>query len=114
MLDSPCSEYYSINNLNNLTRKAGPARTLSKNFDTFEEILNSLDSRPDILGITETKRIELSITYLDLNNCNLYRTDTKTNAGGTALYISNTLTAITPYEYDIENRKLILKIKTIV
>ena len=67
MLDSPCSEYYSINNLNNLTRKAGPARTLSKNFDTFEEILNSLDSRPDILGITETKRIELSITYLDLN-----------------------------------------------
>ena len=70
MLASPCSGYYSINDLNKLTKKAGPSlfifhcntRSLSNNFDTLEEILNSLDSKPDILGITETKLGELSIT----------------------------------------------------
>ena len=54
-------------------------------------MLNSVDSRPDILGIRETKLNEFSITNLDLNNYNHFRTDSKTNAGGTALYISNTL-----------------------
>ena len=70
MLASPCSEYYSINDLNKLTEKAGSSlfifhcntRSLPKNFDTLEEILNSLDSKPDVLGITETKLNELSIT----------------------------------------------------
>ena len=83
MLASPCSEYYSINNLNKLTRKSGPnlfishcnTRSLSKNFDILEEILNSLDSMPDILGITETKLNQFSITNLDLNNYNLFRKD---------------------------------------
>ena len=106
MLASLCSEYYSINNLNKLTRKSGPnlfifhcnTRSLSKNFDTLEEILNSLDSMPDILGITETKLNQFSATNLDLNNYNLFRTDSKTNAGGTALYISNTLKAIPRYD----------------
>ena len=102
MLASPCLEYYSINNLNKLTRKSGPSlfichcntRSLSKNFDTLGEILNSLDSKPDILGITETKLNQFSISNLDLNNYNLFRTNSKTNAGGTALYISNTLRGI--------------------
>lgn len=102
MFASPCSDYYSINDLNKLIRKSGPnlfifhcnTRSLSKNFDTLEEILNSLDSKPDILGITETKLNEFSITNLDLSNYNLFRTDSKTSAGGTALYISNTLKAI--------------------
>jgi len=106
MLASPCSECYSINNLNKLTRKSGPSlfifhsntRSLSKNFDTLEEILNSLDSKPDILGITKTKLNEFSVTNLDLHNYNLFRTDSKTNAGGTALYISNILKAIPRYD----------------
>ena len=63
MLTSPCSGYYLINKLNKLTRKSGPSlfifhgntRGLSKNFNTLKEILNSVDSKPDILGITETK-----------------------------------------------------------
>ena len=46
MLASPCSECYSINDLNKLTKKAGPSlfifhcntRSLLKNFDTLEEI----------------------------------------------------------------------------
>ena len=55
-------------------------------------MLNSEDSKPDILGIRETKLNELSIPNLvDLNNYSRFRTDSKTNADGTALYISNTL-----------------------
>ena len=58
MLASPCSEYYSINDLNKLTKKAGPSlfifhcntRSLSNNFDTLEEILNSLDAKSDIFS----------------------------------------------------------------
>ena len=70
MLASHCSGYYLINKLNQLIRKSGPSlfifhcntRRLSKNFSTLGEILNSLDSKPDILGITETKLNEFSIT----------------------------------------------------
>ena len=47
-----------------------------------------MDSKPDILGITETKLNEFSISNLDLNNYKLFPSDLKTNAGGTALYIS--------------------------
>jgi len=106
MLASPCSEYYSISKLNKLTRKFGSSlfifhcntRSLSKNFDILEETLNSIDSKPDILGITEAKLNEFSVTNLDLNNYNLFRTDSKTNAGGTALYVANTLKAIPRYD----------------
>ena len=58
-----------------------------------------MDSRPDILGITEIKLNEFSITNLDLNNYDLFRTDSKSpNTGGTSLYISNTLRAIPLYD----------------
>ena len=60
-----------------------------------------MDSKPDILGIAETKLNESSISYLDLNNYKLFRTDSKTNAGGTALYISNTLKAIPDIGFDV-------------
>ena len=107
MLASPGSGYYSINKLNKLTRKSDPClfifhcykntRHLSKNFSTLQEVLKSLDSKPDILGIADTKLNDFSISNLDLNNYKLFRTDSKTNAGGTALYISNTLKATPLY-----------------
>jgi len=95
MLASRCSGYYLINKLNKLTRKSGfnlfifhcNARSLSKNFNTLKEILNFVHSRSDILRIIETKPNEFSITNLHLNNYNLFRSDSKTNAGGTALIL---------------------------
>ena len=111
MLASPCSGCYSINELNKLTSKSDPTlfichcntRSLSKNFNTLEEILNSLDSKPDILGSTETNLNEFSICNLDFNNYNLlFRSDSKTNAGRTALYISNTLKAIPHYDVGLD------------
>ena len=57
-----------------------------------------MDSRPDIFGITEIKLNEFSIANLDLNNYNIFRTDSKSNTSGTALYISHTLKAIPLYD----------------
>ena len=106
MLVSPCSEYYSMKKLNNLLKKSGSTlfifhcntRSLSKNFNFLEEILDSMDSQPDILGITETKLNESSVNNLDLKNYTLFRTDSKTNEGGTALYIANSLQAVLRYD----------------
>ena len=71
-------------------------RSLTKNFNTLEEILGSLDSNPDIIGITETKLNQFSIDSLNLNNYTLtHINNSKTNAGGTALYTSNSL-KVTP------------------
>ena len=105
MVASPCSGYYLINKLKNkLTSKSGPSlfifhcntRSLSKNFNTLKEILNSVDSRPDILGITQTKLNEFSITNLDLTSFAL--TQKLMPVHGTALYISNPLKAIPLYD----------------
>ena len=72
MLVSLWSEYYSIKKLNiNLFEKSGSnlfifhcnTRSLSTNFNLLEEILDSMDSQPDTLGITETK---LPVNNLDL------------------------------------------------
>ena len=106
MLVSPCSEYYAMKKLNNLLKKASSnlpifhcnTRILSNNFNLLEEILDSMDSQPDILGITETKLNESSVNNLDLKNYKLFRTDSKTNAGGTALYIANSLQAVPRYD----------------
>ena len=106
MLASSCSGYYLINKLNKLSRKSGLSlfishcntRSLSKNFNTLKKILNFVHSRADILGITEIKLDEFSITKLDLNNYTLFRTDSKSKAGGTAFYIYNTLKAIPLYD----------------
>ena len=56
--------------------------------------------QPDILGIIETKLNESSVNNLDLKNYKLFRTGSKTNAGGTstALYIANSLQAIPRYD----------------
>ena len=111
MLVSPCSEYYSIKKLNNLLKKSGSnllifhrnTRSLSKNFNLLEEILDCMDSQPDILGITETKLNESSVlNNLDLKNYKLFRTDSKTNADCTALYIANSLQAIPRYDIGFE------------
>ena len=79
MLTTPCSEYYSVHGFNKLlrnhvlTRKLSRfftviiiirirIRSLSKNLNLFEELLCSLDFKLDILGITETKLSEKSLS----------------------------------------------------
>ena len=68
-------------------------RSLSKNLNLLEELLCSLDSKQDILGITETKLGENSISNVIIKGYNFLHTDSPTNAGGAALYIANNLRA---------------------
>ena len=103
MLNSPFSEYYSVRGFNkmldNLDVKSFSIlhcniRSLSKNLNLLEELLCSLDSKLDILGITETKLGEKSISNVNIRGYNFFHTDSPTNAGGAALYIANDLKAV--------------------
>ena len=69
-------------------------RSLPKNLNLLEEILCSLDSKIDILGITETKLREKSISDVNIEGYNFYHTDSTTNAGGATLYITSNLNAL--------------------
>ena len=69
-------------------------RSLSKNLNLLEELLCSFDSKLDILGITETKLAEKSISNVNIKGYNFLHTDSLTNAGGAALYIANNLKAV--------------------
>ena len=103
MLTTPCSEYYSVRNFNTMLVNSDAKsfsilhcniRSLPKNLNLLEEILCSLDSKVDILGITETKLGEKSISNVNIKGYNFYHTDSPTNAGGAALYITSNLNAI--------------------
>ena len=102
MLTTPCSEY-SVHSFNKLLLNSDSKtltilhcniRSLSKNLNLFEELLCSLDSKLDILGITETKLSEKSLSNVNIKGYNFFHTDSLTNAGGAALYIANNLKAI--------------------
>ena len=56
--------------------------------------LYTLDSRPDILAITETKLNHNNVVNIDLLNYNLFHTDSPTMAGGAGLYINKDLQCI--------------------
>ena len=102
-LTIPMSNYYSISQINNAIAKAGPKaisiisinmRSLQKNLALLEDFIYSLDKRPEILAITETKLNANSVCNVDLLNCELYHTDSPTSAGGSAIYVIKTLKSI--------------------
>ena len=104
MLTIPMSNYYSISQINNAIAKAGPKaisiisinmRSLQKNLALLEDFLYSLDKRPEILAITETRLNANSVCNVDLLNYELYYTDSPTSPGGSAIYIIKTLKSIT-------------------
>lgn len=86
MLTKTHAKYFSILHCN--------IRSLSKNLNLLEELLYSIDTKVDILGITETKLGENSVSNVNINGYNLFHTDSPTKAGGAALYIANNLKAV--------------------
>ena len=77
MLTIPMSNYYSISQLNNSVIEAGPkaismfhfnVRSLQKKLALLEDFLYSLDKRPEILAITETRLNANSVCNVDLLN----------------------------------------------
>ena len=100
MLNTPFKEYYSVRGFNKMLHNLGVKsfsilhcniRSLSKTLNLLEELLCSLVSKLDILGITETKLGEKSISNFNIRGYNFFHTDSTTNAGGAALYIANDL-----------------------
>ena len=105
MLISPCSEYYENSKLNKLLNSSYSSRdclsifhcnirSLSKNLPILEDWLYSLDKKPDILAISETKLNSRSNNNIDIPQYRFFHTDSETVAGGAALYISNNLKII--------------------
>ncbi len=94
MLNLPSSNYYSVNKLNNslnmLTNKKSISlfhcniRSLPKNLNLLEELIYSLDVKPDILAVSETKLNDKTV----IRQYQFFHTDSKTAGGGTGLYIS--------------------------
>jgi exonuclease III len=89
--------------LNQLLNKSGHdsislfhfnVRSLPKNVSILNDFLYTLDSRPDILAIRETKLNHNNVVNIDLLNYNFFHTDSPTMAGGAGLYINNDLQCI--------------------
>ena len=101
MLNIPCSKYYDFQKFNGqLTSTSSKSslsmlhfnlRSLPKNFDTLHELLCSLNNKPDIIGISETKLNDNSTANTDLIGYKFFHTNSKTAAGGTAIYAKRSL-----------------------
>ena len=111
MFINPQSEYYDILKLDNVLCKAQGKgislfhcniRSLSKNLTLLNDMLYSIDSRPDIIAVTETRLNSNSISNVDLPNYNFFHADSPTPAGGTAIYTKDTLKTIPRPELKID------------
>ena len=103
MFINPHSDYFSLSKVNNeLNDSLGKAiflfhcniRSLTKNLTLLNDTSYSLDCRPNIISITETRLNLNPISNVDLSNYHLFHTDSPTLAGSTALYVSKNLKAI--------------------
>ena len=74
-------------------REHGELRSLTKNVDDFNILLNDLNVNFDILVISESciKKDSSSPVNLHLDNYSIEQTPTETSAGGTLLYINKRL-----------------------
>ena len=93
-------KYYDKDNLNSKFKKNNHIsflhlniRSLTKHFDNFQELLNSLEIRFKIIALTETRLITNSIApnNLCLDGYSLVSNSTEASAGGTAIYVCNSL-----------------------
>ena len=68
--------------------------SLTKHHHDLENLLSTLNTSFDIIGITETRFVKTSPPHInfDLTNYNSEHTPTETGAGGTLLYITNDIT----------------------
>ncbi len=105
MLNSLCSQYFSFNKFNKslktLTNRSKSIslfhcniRSLPKNLCLLEDFICSLDVKPDILAISETKLNSKTVTNIDIPRYQFFLADSETAAGGTGLYVSNNLHAL--------------------
>jgi len=68
-------------------------RSLSKHFDNLQNLLSTLGHRFRIIALSESRHSYTSSVphYLDLENYSLISNETEAAAGGTAIYVCNTV-----------------------
>lgn len=102
MLNSPCSEYCETSKLDKLLNSSYSfrnslsifhcnIRSLWKNLPILEDWLYSLEKKPDIIAISETKLNSRSVINIDIPQYHFFHTDSETAARGAALYIRLTI-----------------------
>ena len=101
ILNPPESSYYSVSKINRkLAGRTGAhslsifhcnVRSLPKNQTLLYDLLYCLSDTPDVIGITETKLNENTVTDVEIRGYKLFHDDSPTTAGGAALYISESL-----------------------
>ena len=100
MFINPQSEYYDIPKLDNILCKAHGKgislfhcniRSLSKNLTLLIDMLYSIDSWQEIIAVTETRLNSNSISNVHLPNYNFFHVDSPILAGGTAIYVKDTI-----------------------
>ena len=103
MLTNVVSDYCSIDKINNILNVAGPkaisffhcnVRSLPKNHTLLTDLIYSIQVKPDILAISETKLNENNVVNVDITGYNFFHTDSSTNAGGAAIYVNRDIKAI--------------------
>ena len=79
ILPLPSSDYYSVSEMNSTFGKAGSnaltlfhcnIRSLPKNLSLLHDILYCLDSRSNIIAISETRLNKNSVSNIELTHCN--------------------------------------------
>ena len=79
-------------------------RSPSKNLDILNEFQYSLDRKPDILCISESKLNEETVDNIDIIGCEMFHRDSVTSAGGTVIYVPKSIKAVfrhQPWDHNI-------------
>ena len=88
MLTNIVSDYWSIDRVNNILNTCGSkaisffhcnVRSLLKKLYTthLNELIYSIDAKPDILAVSDTKLSENNVVNVDIARYNFYHTDSK-------------------------------------
>ena len=94
------NDYFSLSSLSQLGSKHDKnnffvlhlnTRSLTKNHDKIEELLNELNFFPEIISISETKLNPQKTININICNYDFIHNDSPTNAGGVGLYVKNGL-----------------------
>ena len=103
ILNCPRSNYYFLTQLNqlldNTTSKCLSMfhcniRSLPKHLSLVNEFLHSVNRKPDILAITETRLSNRTVTNIDILNYDFFHTNPLKQTSGSGLYVSKNPNAI--------------------
>ena len=79
-------------------------RSLQKNFDDFYHLLTELNTLPNLICLSETRlKDTLNLRLVNLARHNIVTKNSKTNAGGVAMYVSETLEYEVIQKYSIND-----------